>query len=189
MKKTTATLMAWILVGGASLFAQSNTTPFYERFKFDVGGFALAPQSEPAQIGGGASIGYALKSIDIYARIAYLNSDSGLNAIMLPNLLLDYRLPLLTNFFTATPYVAAGVWYGKIKNSVTHAYGSTPLGTMYLETGMGGELLISGELSLFARVGVGYALAETTTDSLNSSGLTLTGGLRYSFGSRTTPNY
>ncbi|MBV6492401.1 MAG: hypothetical protein LDLANPLL_00394 [Turneriella sp.] len=181
-------VLSGILGMTTTLFAQSNELKFYERFKVDAGGFALTPQKEPAQIGGGGSIGYALKNIDVYARFFYLTADSGLNTVMVSNLLVDYRIPVLTNFFTVTPYLAAGVWSGKIKDSLTKMYGNV-IGTMYFEAGLGGESFLTPEISFFARVGVAYALARTATDSLNSSGPTLTGGIRYSFGSRTTPAF
>ncbi|MBS0617505.1 MAG: hypothetical protein JSR44_04910 [Spirochaetes bacterium] len=182
--KNTLTRFALVLgiFTSSTLFAQSENLRFYERLKLDLGAFAIAPPAAvPSAFGGAFGIGYALKDIDIQARFLYLSADNGRNQIMAPNLLVDYRMPIMPNFLTLLPYVSGGVWMGKVMHPATGGYGSNN-STFYAEAGIGCELMATNEISLVTRLGWGYAFLRDDPDSLNTTGPTISAAVRYNFG-------
>ncbi len=166
----------------SALSAQTEDIRFYERFRIDAGAYAIAPPAAvPAAFGAVVGLGFALKDIDIEARFLYLMADIARNPVMVPNLLIDYKIPTLPNLLTLLPYISGGLWMAKVLNTQTGEYGSSRE-TMYAEAGLGAEVVGTDALSLVARVGWGYALLYDKPYSINTTGPTVSLVARYSFG-------
>lgn len=170
------------LFATSALSAQTEDIRFYERFRIDAGTYAIAPPAAvPTAFGGVVGLGFALKDIDIEARFLYLMADLARNPVMVPNLLIDYKIPIRPNLLTLLPYISGGVWAAKVLNTQTSTYGSSRE-TMYVEAGLGAEVVGTDALSLVARVGWGYALLYDKPYSINTTGPTVSVAARYSFG-------
>jgi len=175
-------LFGVLIAFAPGLAAETAPVTFQDRMLLDFGGNALVPSAQPAGLGGSMGFGLAFRDFNLFLRGTGMIAEPGLTqrTLIVPTLRVEARIHVLPNFITLLPYVDGGAIMTKVKRQDGGL--SSNITSMYAETGLGVEILLSHEISFIPRVGVAHALLYADNDSNNFSGASVSAALRYTFG-------